>query len=414
MNFKIFAIAARNVFKNKRRSILNMLTFSVSVFVILCGFGVLKGTFEDMFEKMIDLRAGHLKIYNKSFPDEKRTLPLDLNISDPEKVIEAIKNAPHFKAASARIAHPGIVSNSKRKENVIIYGVDFEREKKIVTVFNAVNGVIPGKAGPEALPGKKLAEILGLKQGDPMLLYSQTINNANNLTEVVVDGSYTVGFDAMEKMDFYIPLAFAEEFFDMKGKATEIIVRLDKTVNVPAAKKYIETVLKKDFPGLVALDWKEENPELIETAKIKYTNFSSMAAIILFLAFFIIMNTMTMSVFERVPEIGTLRAIGFEKPGIMALFLTEGLILSVLGVMAGFILSAPLLYYLNVYGITLDPMAYSGYNLPMSNNMRAISNVSDFINAAIICVTAGVLGSFFPAMRAAGVNIVSALKKGVR
>jgi putative ABC transport system permease protein len=414
MNFKIFAIALRNVFKNRRRSILNMLTFSVSVFVILFGLGMIKGQFNAMFEKMISLKAGHMKIYNKEFPDEKRTLPLDLNIKGPEKVIEALKGAPHFRAASARICHYGIVSNSRKKENVIIWGVDFEREKQITTAFNAVTGEIPGKNAAAALVGRKLAEVLGAGPGSTLLLYSQTVNNANNLIDVETTGSYTVGFDAMEKLDFYVPYGFAEEFFDMKGLATEIIIRLDKTENVPVAKKYIQNVLKRDYPKLTVLDWKEENPELIETAKVKSKSFSGMAMIILFLSFFIIMNTMTMSVFERTAEIGTLRAIGFNKADIMALFLWEGFILSLLGVIAGYIISAPLIYYMNVYGINLDPMAYSSYNLPMDTNIKSINVFADWVYAAVICVIAGVSGSFFPAARAAGINIVGALKKGVR
>jgi putative ABC transport system permease protein len=414
MSMKIPAIALRNVFKNKRRSILNMLTFSVSVTVILFGLGMIKGQFNALFEKMIDLKAGHMKIYNSGYPAEKRMMPLDLNISEPEKVIDAIKNAPHFKAASGRIAHPGTVSNTRKKENVIIWGVDFEREKQIVTVFNGTQGQMPPNAAASVVVGKKLAEIMGIAQGSPLMLFSQTINNANNLVDAETAGNYSVGFDMMEKMDLYIPIGFAEKFFDMKGKATEIIVRVDKTANVAAAKKYIQEVLKKNFPELVVLDWKEENPELIETAKVKSKSFSGMAMIILFLSFFIIMNTMTMSVFERTAEIGTLRAIGFNKGDIMSLFLWEGFILSVLGIIAGYVISAPLIYYMNVFGINLDPMAFSSYNLPMDTNMKSINVPVDWIIAAFICVLAGVAGSFFPASRAAGVNIVGALKKGVR
>ncbi len=414
MNTKIFGVAFRNVLKNKRRSILNVLTFSVSVFTILYGFGLLKGQFGAMFERMIDLKSCHIRIYNKAFPAEKRTLPLDLNIEDPGKVMEAIKGAPHFKAASPRIVHPGIVSNGKKKANVIIHGVDFNAEKGMVIAYNAVDGAIPAPGKAQALPGRALARTLSLKNGDSILMYSQTVNNANNLTDMLVSGVYEAGFDAMEKVDYYIPYGFAEEFFDMKNRATEILVRLDKTDDVPAAKKYIEAVLAKGFPGLVAMDWKEENPELIETAKIKYKSFSFMAMILLFLSFFIIMNTMTMGVFERTAEIGTLRAIGFDRGGILAMFLSEGFILSVFGAVAGFILSAPLIYYLNVYGIHLDPQVYSGYNLPMSADMKAINRFSDWIYAAAICVTAGVLGSLLPSLRAAGIDIVSALKKGVR
>ncbi|MCX8093810.1 MAG: FtsX-like permease family protein [Candidatus Goldbacteria bacterium] len=414
MIFDIFKIAFRNVLRNKRRSILNILSFSVCVLTILYGFGLLKGQFDAMFEKMINIKAGHLKIYNKNFTDEKRTLPLDLNIKNPQEVINAIKGIPHFKYASPRILHPGIVSNGRKKVNVIIHGVDFDTEKNIVITFNSINGDMPSMDSAQVLIGKKLADILEIKKGDNILLYSQTLYNANNLVDATISGLYSIGFDAMEKIDFYIPYNFAQEFFDMKDKATEIIVRLDKTENVQVAKKYIDDIIKRKFPELVVLDWKEENPELIETARVKYRTFSFMAMILLFLSFFIIMNTMTMSVIERTPEIGTLRAIGFNRNQILMMFLSEAFLLSVFGAIVGFIISAPLIYYLNVYGIQLDPQAYTGYNLPMDSSIKAINRFTDWIYAVIICVVAGISGAILPAIRASRINIVKSLQKGVR
>jgi putative ABC transport system permease protein len=415
MKTEMIGIALRNVLKNKRRSILNMLTFAVSVFVILLGFGMIKGQFDSIYERMIDLRTGHIKIYNKDYPAVKSTMPLDRVINDPDKVLAAIAGTPHMVAASQRIIHPGIISNSKKKVGIVINGIDQEKEKKILTAYDNVKGSLLPKDGACILCGSALANMLGFKPGSGLLLFSQTSGNMNNLVDASVSGVYTIGFDAMEKAEVYVPIAFARQFLDMDNKATEIIIRLEKSDYVPEAKKYIQEVLAKDFPGLVAVDWKEENADLFELAKAKMGSFKAMAMVFLFLSFFIIVNTMTMSVYERTAEIGTLRAIGFDKGYIMRMFIFEGFFLSLFGVILGWILAAPIIYYLNVHGLVLAVMkTASSTTLPMTDVLKAINTPSDWLISGFICMISGVLGAYFPAKMAADTNIVNALKRGVR
>ena len=415
MRSQILGIAFRNVIKNRRRSILNMMTFAVAVFVMLMGFGMVKGQFDALYERMIELRTGHIKIYNKDYPDLKTTLPLDKYIDNPQAVIDAIKDTPHLVAASPRLIHDWIISNSKKKYAVLIHGIDMEKEKKILTAYNSINGKALPPDGASILVGAKLAEMLELKPGSSALLFSQTIGNMNNLDDVSVTGSYTVGFEAMEKINVYVPYKFACRLLDMNNKATEIIIRLEKTSDVPAAKKYIKEIVGRKFPGLVVLDWKDENADLFELAKAKMGSFSVFVVIFLFLSFFIVVNTMTMSVFERTAEIGTLRAIGFDRRSVLWLFLNEGLFLAVFGVILGWILSAPLVYYLNAHGLIMDMMkAASSNNLPMTDVLKAANTPIDWLISGVICMLAGLLGAYVPAKMAADTDIVKALQKGVR
>jgi putative ABC transport system permease protein len=415
MKMELAGIAFKNVLKNRRRTILNMLTFSVSVFIILLGFGMVKGQFNAIYERMIDLRTGHLKIYNKAYPEVKSTLPLDQAIDNPEAVVEAIKNTPYLVAASPRLVHDGLISNKQKKVAVLIHGIMLEKEKKILTAYNDIEGKPIPKDGAFVLVGKALSALLGLKPGTGMLLFSQTSGNMNNLVDANVSGVYSIGFDAMEKMNVYIPFPFAQKLLDMDNKATEIIIRLEKSADVPAAKKYIREILAKQFPNLVVADWKEELADLFELAKAKMGSFNTFVFIFLFLSFFIVVNTMTMSVFERTAEIGTLRAIGFNRGDIRDLFMIEGFFLALFGVALGWLLSAWPTYYLNEHGLILDVMKQAGTNsLPMTSVLKSYNTVSDWVTTAVICILAGVLGAYFPAQMAANTNIVSALKRGVR
>jgi len=411
---KIFKIALRNVLKNKRRTFLNVLTIGLNVFIILYGLGMMKGQFDSMFEKIINLGSGHFKIYNKDYVDEKTMMPLDVNIKNPDEVIKRIEKIPYFKGATKRIVHTGIISNTKKKLNVVITGVDMKKEKELFETFSNIKGSVAGGGSSGVVVGKKLSELLDVEEGNRLLLFSQTRQSANNLVDVNTTGIYSNGYKMMEKTKVFIPLKYAESFMDMDNMATEIVVMLDKSSHVAAAGKQLASIIENEFPGLVLLDWQEENPDLIEMARMKYANMIVIILVLVFLAVFIITNTLTMAVFERIPEIGTIRAIGMGAGQVRLMFLMEGVVLGLFGLIAGYIMAGPLIYYLSTTGIILPAESMESFDMPMDATMKAVTSYKDYIFAAVVCFAAGIIGSIMPARRAAKVNIVKALKKGVR
>jgi len=416
MNLKMLKIAISNVMKQKRRTFFNTLTFAVNMIAIIYLIGILRGTYNAMIDNTIDLYVGHMKIYNKNYIAEKKRFPLDLNIADPQSVIKDITSAPGFVEASARIVKDGVISNYNDKTNIIIYGINFDREKRILATYNKIDGTGLSNGRPDILLGKNLAGLLGAGVGAPLLLYGQTRYNANNLVDVKLSGIYSAGFDFLERNVVYIDYDFAQKFLDLRGKATEIIIRLKSRYDTGAAKAYIQDVLAKKYPDLTARDWMQEAPELISGVKMDIISYSIIFIILLFLAIFIIVNTLTISVFERVAEIGTLRAIGFEKTQVRQLFFTEGILLALAGVFIGGILSLPLAYYMNVHGIPIPVgmNVMSNISIPFPPVIKGNNTAVDWLIAGIICLIAGAIGAIVPAATAARVKIVDALKKGVR
>jgi len=153
---------------------------------------------------------------------------------------------------------------------------------------------------------------------------------------------------------------------------------------------------------------------LVEGSKADFISYAILFAILLFLAIFTIMNTLTITVFERIPEIGTVRAIGMSKGQIKFMFFSEGLIIAIIGILIGWVLALYPVYYLNVYGITMAAEAMEKLNYAMDANMKSMNIFYDWIIASIICILTGVIGMILPSLRAAKTNIVDALKRGVK
>lgn len=413
MNLKIIKIAFNNLIKHKRRTFFNVFTFATNALALIVLLGMLRGMYNEAFERTIALDTGHFKIYHKEYLLEKDKMPLDKNIKKPYEVIKDIENIQYFISAAPRIKKNGILSNTINKANVIITGIDMERELKTTDLFKNLKKEEHLTSGAQILLGKRLSELLRNNKGDFMLLYSQTQHKANNLMDITVAGIYSIGFALMEKITVYIPFDFAQQFFDMDDCATEIIVKIKDKKFVPAVKKEIQNILKKKYPDLIVRDWTQEAEGIIAGAQADFISYAVLFAILFFLAISIIMNTLTITVFERTAEIGTLRAIGLTKNQIRWMFLWEGILLSFAGAIIGGILVLPIVAYLNIQGMSMPPEIMDKMPYPFEA-LKSKNDISDWFLTYLICIITGLIGAVLPAGRAAGTNVVDALKKGVR
>jgi putative ABC transport system permease protein len=414
MNTKIIKIAINNVLKHKRRTLFNSLTFAVNMIALVFLVGLLRGTYNLMIDKSIDLKVGHIKIYNAKYIEEKKRLPLDLNIADPEGVLKIIRSVPRVKGASARIVFNGMLSSGSKKTGMMFYGVNLEEEKKVTTAYNKISGYSLPENGARILAGKRLADLMSIKTGDSLMIFSQTIYRSNNLVDAEVSGIYEAGFQFMEKNIAVVPFTYASDFLEMKGAATEIIVRLDNKKNVAEVKAQLKKLIGDKYPELIVRDWIEEAPDLIMAMKQDMVSYAVVFGILLFLAFFIIVNTLTISVFERIPEIGTLRAIGMEKEQIRMMFMTEGMILGFFGVVLGGLTVIPISYYMSQHGIYFGDKMTMDFPMPMDPYIKASNLPIDWVVCGLICLGSAFFGSLFPSAKAAETNIVTAIKRGVR
>jgi putative ABC transport system permease protein len=268
MNTKIFKIAINNVFKHKRRTFFNVATFMMNAVALIFVIGMIKGMYNQVFERTIELDTGHFKIYNKKYAKDKEKMPVEYNIEKPYEVIEAIKTIPYYVAAAPRIKKFAVISDFHKKSSVMMIGVDMVNELAAMKTLERVpvDSRLP-ETGGKILVGKRLAALMSAEPGGAMLLYSQTMHKANNLADVVVQGHYAAGFDRMEKGVVFVPFKFAAEFLDMGNAATEITVRIKDKMYIVPAKKAIEKILSEKFPGLTVRDWTQEAAGLIEGAK---------------------------------------------------------------------------------------------------------------------------------------------------
>ena len=137
------------------------------------------------------------------------------------------------------------------------------------------------------------------------------------------------------------------------------------------------------------------------------TIFIFMAVLIGSIVLFTVGNTMTMAVVERTTEIGTLRAIGLRRGGIRRLFVAEGLLLGLIGALAGVVAALGLAWLVNHSGLTWTP---PGQANPIPLTVRVWGEAALILGTATGLVAVAGISAWWPARRAARKNIVEALR----
>ncbi|MBL0062602.1 MAG: ABC transporter permease [bacterium] len=416
MNLLWFKLGMRNVIKQRRRTLFNVLALGVNTGMLILLVGVLRGFYLITIEKTVDLRTGHVQIHAEGYAEEKRRLPLDITIHHADSIKEVIEELPQVVAASPRILTTATLSNGRERAAGILYGVLPSAEDKVGVILSGVKeGVKLTDSTQGIMIGDRLAELLGAKVGTSLLLFAQTQEHANNLVDAEVVGIFDSGFGMADRGAVYAPLPFVSELLDMHDEVTEIVIRAENLRVVPKLRdQIVSTVTPITKEKLVVETWYEVARDIVAAVKADLVSYSIIGGILVTLAVFGISNTMTVTVFERTGEIGALRALGMEAKQIRTMFLAEGVTLGVFGIVIGSVIGGLAAWYMNVHGIKLPKEAIEAISMPLADTYYAQSRGVDWLIGAGLSIFSAWAGSVFPARRASRVPVTAALAKGVR
>ncbi|MBI9084019.1 MAG: ABC transporter permease [Desulfobacterales bacterium] len=409
----VIKIAARNLRRYLRRTILTSSLITLGVVAVLLFISV-TGSFKRMMVGQItDSMIGHLQIHRKGYMASIDNLPLNRNLNQQQvaKVKEVLSGADAVESFSMRIKLGAMFSNFTETTNIRLNTVIPEQEVKTVPLLpgRIVEGqkeVLLQKG--EILIPELIAKGMKVKVGDSVVLVANNKDGSVNGKTFTVSGVLE-GISGPGGRDGMIHLDDAKELLRIDGvEISEIAVRLKNMDDLPR----VFSSLKGEFASFTN---KEGNPVFEVHTWKDLSPFYNIARMIDLMTFFIkimlvaivlvsIMNVMIMAVYERINEIGTIAAIGTLPGKIMALFVTEGFLLGVLGTAVGTVISLVSIAVINAAGLTFNFGRQS--NLVLAPTIGA----GDVISIVLIVIGIAVAASLQPAFKAARMDPIAALR----
>lgn len=407
-------LSARNLMRYRRRSLLTAGLITLGVVALLV-FVAAAGAFKSvMVGSITDSMLGHFEVHRKGYTSAIENLPLNLNLGAGAlaKVEKILKEEPAIAAYSSRVKIGAMFSNFAETTSIRLNGVDPVAED--ATVPGLRKRILEGRqdgplvsAGQVMIP-QLLARGMKVKVGDAIVLVvtnaSGSVNAKPFTVSAILDSVTGPG-----GRDGYIHISDARELLRMdKPEAMEIAVRLKDFKQLDAVQGRLldrlnTEVLNKDDKPVTELHlWSDLSPF---ATIVKMIDMMTLFIRVMLVAIVLVsvLNVMLMAVYERIREIGTLAAIGTRPGRIMGIFLGEGLLLGLVGAVAGVALSYALVAVFHVWPI----------NFTFGRNALAL--VPELATGEVLLVLAlamlvSALASLQPAWRAANMDPVTALR----
>ena len=413
----IFKIALRSILRHKRRTILSALTIGAGLMVFICMDSMLAGIDRMSIDNMINFSSGALQVQTARYDKEKNTFPLAYGLDSLLPLVQAKC------AAGKRIMHVtkraqflGQLSNYSETVPVVGTVVDPAADTLVFGLRQCLAGSYFGASDSrEIIIGKQLALDFGVGVGDYITLYALTRYDSRNADQFRIAGLLSTPDPALNRSGVFITYGAANDFLDLGGLVTELDVSMKRNSNLSVFSRDVQDVqnnLQQSFPQLKVSTFMELGAGVFEITRAKRVGGFVFMGIILIIAVVGIFNTVFMSVYERIREIGVLRAHGMKPGDISLMFILEGLFTGLLGSIFGLALGSFLNLLLVTKGIPMDKVAgsmatqsfgitgsvYGEWHLPVIITM--------FILGIVIATVAGII----PARKASKIQVTEALR----
>ena len=403
-----FKLAFRNLFRNTRRTILTSLLISSSLIVLILVDGLTHGMTNVMVGGITHTLEGEAQVARKGFRND---FEVEYTIDDPASVISQLEENKTLEGFGPRVIIGGMIASSYNTTGSLVYGVDAKQELKVSRISEAIiEGQYLSGEPREILIGKPMAELLEVELGDRLIITAATVDT-NEITQELfrLSGVFEFGPEEMDKNLVFINLDKAQSVLGMQGNLHQIALRFID----PDDAKDKELPLFKQLTNEEneALGWLDLQPSI--GAMIEMAGFSTaiVGAILFLLTSLGVINSMFMSIYERIYEFGVAKAIGTTPRQIIQLVLFEALLLALISCVFGLAIGYFLGDYFSIHGIPMGKMEVSGVLL--DGNMYTQLMLYQFVNFPIYVTLLTLAAAIYPATFASRIVPTEALQRAL-
>jgi putative ABC transport system permease protein len=406
----LFKIALRNLMRYRRRTILTASLVAIGIIFVLV-FSAASGSFKNLIVGQItDSMLGHIQIHRKGYVASIDNLPLTMNlkqqaVAKTEKVLEGM---PEVEAYSLRIKFGGMFSNFTETTSIRLNGVDPEKEVRTVPLLMSrmIEGEKAIKKGEIIIP-ELLSRGMSVKVGDMVVVIATNKDGSVNGKQLKV-GGVLEGATGPGGRDGYVHTEDAMEILRMDEKEVSVIaVRLKDFSTLHSVYGKLEHMLaseqnKQGKPIFEVHTWEGLSP-FFNIARMIDVMTLFIKIMLVAIVLISVMNVMIMAVYERIREIGTISAIGTLPGKILSMFVMEGLLLGVFGVVIGNAIGLAIVLVLRLARISYT---FARQTFILSPSVQ----LSDLLIVSVIVIVVAVLGSLQPAVKASKMEPIIALR----
>jgi len=337
-------------------------------------------------------------------------------ISEYQQLVDRLEQFDHVMAASPFVYYKAAVSSPSAGDGIIVRGIDLEQESRTADIGSSIISgeysfeptVLADDTIPGIILGSGLASGLGVFIGDPVVLYSLRgeelrRNIRPRIAKFHVAGIFESGMYEFDGQLAYINISDAQDLFRTGDVATAVHLKLDNIYLAETVAPVIDSVLEYRYD---VVPWNVLHQRLFSWIAMEKLALFLGFSLIVIVAAFSIVSTLVMTTMEKRPEIGILKTIGSTPWSILKIFVYKGMMIGIIGVVAGWALALGAGFAQNQWEIvSLPPDIYFISYLPIE------SQPLDFLIAGIVTLVVCFLAALYPAAQASRLSVIHVLRQ---
>ena len=397
-------LAFRNVVRQKQRSGIGLISVAAGVAALILAGGFIDWIYWSMREGTIGSRLGHLQIVRPGYFDAGAADPFAYLLPANSAALERTLRLPGVKAVAPRLAVNGLIGRGDATISFLGEGIDPALEAP----FNRFVQIRSGEPLSEAEPhgiilGKGLADNLGVKAGDSVVLIVNRQSGGINAVDARVRGLFETATKAYDDSALRMSIRLARELVGTPGAHAWVVI-LEDTDRTDAVAGQVRAIVAAE--RLEVVPWHRLADFYNKTVALFSKQVGVLKFIIAAIIILSISNTLIMSVLERTSEIGTMMALGASRNAILRCFLGEGVVLGLLGGLLGVIAGVVLALVVSAIGVPMPapPGMAWGYIGEVRTTFLLV------FDAFALAVVTTLIASVYPAWKASRMVIVDALR----
>jgi len=401
-------LAWRNLFRNVRRTVLTCVLISSALIVMILVDGLMIGMIDIMVGGITHTLEGEAQVNRKGFRDN---FEVEYVIEDPDEITTELANADKVAGYAPRVIVGSMIASPYNTTGGLVYGVDHSQELQVSRIAEAVyKGTYLTGKDREILLGKEMAKLLEVKLGDRIIITAATVDT-NEITQELfrVSGMVEFGPDEMDETLAFINLSQAQRFLGMENRLHQVAIRFHDPEN--AKRRDLSILAELTDEDNEALSWLDLQPAI--GSMIEMSNYAtSIVGLILFLLTSLgVINSMFMSIYERIYEFGVAKAIGTTPVQIVQLVLIEALLLAFIACAFGLLIGWLASTYFQEHGVPMGEFEMSG--IAITGSIQTQVEAYQFYTYPAYVTLLTVLAAVYPAIFAARIVPTQALHRAL-
>jgi ABC-type lipoprotein release transport system permease subunit len=404
----IITLAWRNIWRNKKRTLITITSVTLAVVLAVFTRSFQEGTYAKIIENAVGQFTGYVQVHQKDYWGDKT---LDNGIVLNDSLINTILSVPGVEGVNKRLESFSLVSYGNNTKGALILGIETKKEDEMIHLRSKmISGEFLDQQDSSVVLGSKLADFLGVKVGDTLVMLGQGHWGQTAVGAYPVKGIIKMPSPSVDRQIVFMPLHLAQDYFSFDHGVTSLVVRFgDPNKTDKITRELNEKLAGTDFS---AIPWQTMLPEMVQMIQSDRVGGIFMIGVLYMIITFGVFGTVLMMTEERKREFAVMVSLGMQKTKLIAVSFYETLLMNAVAIIAGVIITIPLIIYYNRNPIRMTgESAKSIAKLGIDPVMPTILSAEIFLHQIEVILAIVLVAFLYPVIAISRLNVIKSLRR---